>query len=117
MAASRSAMAVDCPAIGVPPDIEIFVGGGLGVELPEEGFDLALGLPSASATKNPAEEACCFGAGFASCRLAAVTSLSVLCVGGVPEREGWLLLGALGRFPKYSRSLSFLLYAIPDGPA
>jgi len=64
MAASRSASAVDCPAIGVPPAIEtlvLFVLDGFGVELREEGLDFALDLDGMSDMRKPPDEACCFG--------------------------------------------------------
>jgi hypothetical protein len=48
MAASRSANAVDWPAIGTPPDIEILVTfpllAGFGVDVRETGVDLAFDL-------------------------------------------------------------------------
>lgn len=75
-------MAVDCPAIGVPPDIEILVGAGFGVELRDEGFDLDLGLSRASASRKPAEDTCCFGAALTFCLLDEA-ELS-LALGGVP---------------------------------
>lgn len=66
MAASRSARAVDCPAMGVPPDIEILVedADGLGVELLDVGLDFDFGLDRASAIRKPADDACCLGACF-----------------------------------------------------
>lgn len=111
MAASRSAMAVDWPAIGVPPEMEILVvleAFGFGVELREDWLDLALGLERLSPTRKPADEACCFG-----CGLDVDVDVDVLGPekGGVAGREALLLLGALGRFElvMYSRSLAFLL--------
>jgi hypothetical protein len=99
-------MAVDWPAIGVPPDMEIFVvleAFGFGVELREDWADLGLGvLERVSPTRKPADEACCFG-----CGLDALGPEE----GGVAGREALLLLGPLDRFElvMYSRSLAFLL--------
>jgi hypothetical protein len=49
IAASRSEMAVEAPAIGIPPAIDIFVlGAGFGVELRDTGVDLGLGFDGPS---------------------------------------------------------------------
>jgi hypothetical protein len=49
IAASRSDMAVDAPAMGKPPAMDIFVvAAGFGVELREVGVDLALDLDGPS---------------------------------------------------------------------
>jgi hypothetical protein len=81
-------MAVDAPAMGKPPAMDIFVvAAGFGVELREVGVDLALDLDGPSPIRYPVE-ACCLGGGFA-------TGLGSGL--GVVDREALLLLGALGR--------------------
>lgn len=87
MAASRSAIAVDAPAMGSPPAIDILVvvdAEGFGVELRDTGLDLGLDFEGPSPIKYPAET-CCFGAGpDAGAGL------------GVFDLEISLLVGALG---------------------
>jgi hypothetical protein len=85
MAASKSEMAVDCPAIGVPPVTVIFVLPpdvvGFGVELREDWLDLDfLDFSRESETRNPADGRAGTGCGF-----------------GVLERDASLLVGALNR--------------------
>lgn len=93
MAASRSAVAVDCPAMGVPPDIVTFVLPGLGVELRDPGVDFDFPLVTGSEIKYPAEGFSfgCDGGGAAAGPAAGF---------GVEDLDASLLPGALAVGPR-----------------
>ena len=79
IAKSRSARAVDCPAMGVPPDIDILVPApeGFGVELRDVGVDFGFDFATGSDIRYPADGRS-FATGF-----------------GVLDLEALLLVGAL----------------------
>lgn len=84
-------MAVEAPAMGVPPAIETFVfpPDGFGAEVRETGLDFALALDGPSDMRYPAEVCCCFGGG------GAATGFGLGF--GVLDRETSALLGPLDR--------------------